>query len=98
MNGAIKLRFKKKDWLRSVGLEQNYLTIATTKYHFISCDSFNCLNPFGAGIYIEGKNLVFYLETNKIATSCTCKKEVLSIFTISQASVVSDQSSCVDQL
>lgn len=98
MNRAIKLRFKKKDWLRSVGLEQNYLTIATTKYHFISSHSFNCLDPFGAGVHIEGKNLVFYLETNKIATSCACEKEVLSIFTISQASVVSDQSSCVDQL
>ena len=89
MDSTVKLSFEKLNWLLGVArLEKNYLTVATANNNFICCHRLNCFDTLRAGIDVERKHFIFYLETKEVAACSSCEQEVLSILAVGQARVL----------
>lgn len=90
MNWTKKLRFQQQNWLGTTSLEKNNLAVAAAHYHLVSGHSFYCLYAFSAGIHVERKDFVLYLEAYEVAASCASKKKIFSVLAVSQTGVLPD--------
>lgn len=84
--------------MRSTCLEKNDLAVATTNNYFVSGHSLYRFYSFSTCVYVERKNLVLNLETNKISARSSRKQKILFVLAVSQARVFSNKSTRVNYI